>query len=410
MQMKRYELLKILLILSIPYIGSSLIQTGFPTLLPYIREEFALSRVQVGYYSTCFFFSASLLAIFSGIIVDRLGVKKGLLLGVGSLGIIALLYGFSSSYIILLLLALIAGFGFSIITPSANLGVMIETPSNKRAFSMGIMQSGVGVGGLAGAIVIPMLGNYFGWRVTIQFAGFFVIVMGLLIYRYYHETIKDSSIEGNHKINREKPPSILSNINSMVSNKQFLFTCFFGMILAGSSVGVILSHFTVFLFEDLHINVIAAGIGLGVFQIGGIVGRLIWGWLSDRILYGDRYKALYLAGLVCGMLFLIPGLYLKNPQPSLLVVYVFSFCLGTSANGWIGVYFVIISESTSEGQTGGATGLALLFNRIGLLTAPPIFGLIADLKGNYSNSWLVFGTLILLISFLYFGLSKRVCS
>ena len=78
---KNPNLMKILIVLFLPYVALSLGQNGFLGLLPFVREEFALTRVQVGYYSTSFFISAALLAVFTGSIVDSLGPKKSMLLG-----------------------------------------------------------------------------------------------------------------------------------------------------------------------------------------------------------------------------------------------------------------------------------------------------------------------------------------
>ncbi len=72
----KYDLIKILFVLFIPYVALSIGQNGFLGLLPFIREEFALNRVQIGYYSTSFFIGAALISVFTGIIVDRIGPKK----------------------------------------------------------------------------------------------------------------------------------------------------------------------------------------------------------------------------------------------------------------------------------------------------------------------------------------------
>lgn len=399
--------LKILLILSMPYVAVQLINSGFPALLPYVREEFVLTRTQVGYYSTFFFLSAAMLAVFTGSVVDRLGPKKGLLLGVGFLGFMSLLYSFSPSYTVLLLFALFAGLGFSIITPSVNKGVIIETPPERRAVSMGIMQSGSGIGGLVGASLLPLIGELFGWRITILATGLFVLFIGLLTYKLYKEKSKSSDLESSGNNNSEESFSLKRNLSYFLTKKQFIFMCLIGTVLAGSSVGVIFSHLAVYISEDLHMSRAAAGLGLGIFNIGGMVGRPIWGWLSDYILKGDRRSTLLLLGLTSGIMFMLPGLMGGNPNTGFALVYIFSFFLGFAAFGWPGVFFVTIGEYAGEERTGAATGIALLFGRVGILTAPPIFGLIADTWESYSYSWLIFGAVIILVSFLYYISTKK---
>ena len=154
-----YNLIRILIALFLPYLALSVAQNGFLGLLPFVREEFALSRVQIGYYSTFFFISASFLSVFSGSIVDSFGPKKSMLLGIGSLGILLSLQGLSTLYCVILILSFLSVLGFSIITPSATKAVMLANPREKRAFSMGFTQTGFGMGGILGASILPFLGK-----------------------------------------------------------------------------------------------------------------------------------------------------------------------------------------------------------------------------------------------------------
>ncbi len=330
-------------------------------------------------------------------------------MGVACLGFMSMLFGLSPTYTFLLILALFAGLGFSIITPSANKGVMMETPPGKRAISMGIMQSGGGIGGLAGASLLPLLGEAFGWRMTVQFAGVFIILTALVVFKFYREGARnnnreDKVVNSNENVNEdgmETLPSLKENLCFFLAQKRFLMLCLFGAVLAGSSVGAVLSHFAVFLSEDLNMSRAAAGLGLGVFHVGGMIGRPAWGWVSDRFLKGDREKTLVLLGLVAGIMFLITGSLLHNSYLPPAMVYVFSFFLGFNIFSWPGVLFVAVGEFAGEMRTGAATGLALLSGRVAILTAPPIFGLLADFQGNYSYSWVFFGTLLIVVTFFY---------
>lgn len=386
----------------------TLSHNGFLALLPFVREEFSLTRTQVGYYSTFFFLTSAMLAVFTGSVVDKIGPKKGIIFGVVSLGSMNILFGFSPSYMILLVLALFAGLGQSIITPSLNKGVMIETPPEKRAVSMGIMQSGIGIGGLAGASLLPLLGENFGWRMSVQFAGIFVVLIGIFVYKVYWESSRNESLEGEQESQKEEAPSFKDNLFFLFTNKQILLTCLVGAVFAGASVGAVLSHFAVYLSEDLNMGRTAAGLGLGIFQIGGLVGRPAWGWISDRFLHGNRGKTIFLIGLVSGVMFMIFGLFLNRFQIDFIALIAVIFILGFSAFGWAGVFFVAIGEYAGMVRTGAATGLALLATRIGILVAPPIFGLIADITGNYDYSWLLFGIIIMIVSFIYYlSFSKR---
>lgn len=391
-----------LFILSLPFIALNLGHTGFLALIPFVREEFQLTRTQVGFFSTSLFLSSSILAVFTGMIVDLIGPKKSLVFGIICFGLMILLFGFTHSYVTLLALVFIAGLGHSIIAPAVYKGVMLEAPLDKRAVSMGITQSGIGLGGLAGASLLPLLGQFFGWRSAIQFAGIFAIMTGFLVYKIFHECVGSTPQINFQKYRKENFIELSTNIRELLTNKQFLLTCCLGIVLGGLSFGVVFSHFTVFLSEDLLMNRAAAGLSLGIFQIGGLIGRPIWGCLSDKYLMRNRIITLFLLGISAGLLCLITGLFVNSINVDYKVIYLFSFIKGFIIFGWPGVYFVAVGEFSGVAKIGTATGLALFANRVGSLIAPPVFGLIADINGNYSISWILFGVLCIIVSFLYY--------
>ncbi len=404
----RFDLLTTLIILSVPYLALSLNQHGFLALLPFIREEFVLNRTQVGLYSTFYFLSSALLAITTGIIVDSLGARKGVLLGIGFMGSIIFLYSLAPSYGVLLLLAFLAGLGWSIITPSVNKGVILAAPIEKRAVSMGIMQSGMGIGGLTGAILLPLLGESFGWRMAIQVSAVFALMMWFLVFLFYKEKSKDYRIN-DIKDEQCNKRSIKNNFGYVLKSKPLLKACMLGLIF-GISTGSILSHYTVFLSEDLLLSRTAAGVGLGAFQVGGILGRPVWGLVSDKLFKQDRSKTLYVMGIIIGAMYLFFGVFISNFSINYVSILVISFCLGASAFGWTGVHFVAIGEFAGDQLVGIATGLSLLFVRTGMLIAPPIFGFIADLRGDYMLSWIFFGLVVSCASIVYHfsAISKKV--
>lgn len=399
-------LARILFALSMPYIALGFIQNGFLGLLPFVREEFTLNRVQIGYYSTSFFLSAALLAVFAGSIVDILGPKKSILLGISSTSLMLMLYGLSPSYSLILFMAIFAGLGVSFVTPSVIKGSSLATPLEKRGISLGIVQSGYSIGSIAGASILPFLGKSFGWRIAVQITALGAILTGFLAYFLYQEN-KIGKNRMENLINPEpkaKAISFKENLFALCQKKSLLRLCVLGIIF-GISEGAVISHFAVFLSEDLNMTRILAGLGLGILHMGGIVGLTGWGWASDRLFKNRRRLSLLVIGLVTGFMYIFFGLFINTPQLSPLIIFLFSLILGLGAIGWSGAYFVIVGELAGEKQSGIATGLSLFFIRTGILLAPLGFGIIADIKDNYTYSWLLFGLIIISVSLLFCSLN-----
>ncbi|MBN1683986.1 MAG: MFS transporter, partial [Gammaproteobacteria bacterium] len=292
------------------------------------------------------------------------------------------------------------GFGFSIITPSATKAVMIATPKKKRAFSMGFTQSGFGLGGILGASVLPLLGEKLGWRLAIQIAAAFILLTGLFVYRLYHEQKEIRSVLDTPEDQKGKKESFKNHFRSIFMHKSLFRMCMMGLLF-GIIEGAILAHFVIFLSEDLKMSRIAAGLGLAILHLGGMFGLLGWGAFSDRLISIDRRLSLFLIGLSAGMMYLFFGLCLHYVAVSQTIIFILTFLFGFLELGWSGVYYTTVGEIAGSTKAGMSTGLALFFTRIGMLVAPPIFGLIADANGYYMYSWVIFGFIIIAISTLF---------
>jgi MFS family permease len=133
---------------------------------------------------------------------------------------------------------------------------------------------------------------------------------------------------------------------------------------------------------------------VAVAQVGAIVGRIIWGIISDRVFHGRR-RALQvlLSSIGVGVMLclaLVPG------NAPLAVFAAAAFFGGLSVMGWQGVFVRWIAELAGVSAAGAATGFALTFIALAIVASPPLFGLVADLAGGYRTMWAVLGLVVLI--------------
>ncbi len=394
----------LLLVISTAYIAVTINIQGFMGLLPFVQAEFMLTRAQAGLYTTFYFLSATLVATFSGRVVDLIGSKRGMILGVSCLGVLFLLHAVAPFFNLILLLAFFTGLGFSLITPSANKAVMESVAPEKRAVSMGIMQSGLGVGGFLGASLLPLAGGLWGWRVGIALSGITALVMGLIIYRYFDDSSTLETDENEERGGNNE--SFLRVVGIVFGNRYLLCVCiigfFFGLVFSS-----VTAHFALFMNTDLGFSRAFSGFGLGLLQIGGIIGRPLWGLMDDRLLGGHRMKGLFLLGLLIAVLLVIFGLliHLQLPWPMILIL---AFLLGATSLGTSGLHLTGVAELSPREYTGIATGVALFFTRAGVVISPPLFGYLADMTSNYTLSWYFLGGITLVSSLFIYYISQRI--
>ncbi|MFP4198203.1 MAG: MFS transporter [Halanaerobium sp.] len=391
---------KFLLIISTAYLAVDINIQGFLALMPFIREEFALSSSRAGLYSTFHFLLATMVAVFSGRIVDKIGSKKGLVVGTSVLGFLMFLQSRSPNFTLILLLALLGGLFFSIITPSLNKAVMQKTTPENRATSMGVMQMGGGIGGFTGAVFLPFLGERIGWRNAVTFSALIALLVGIFIFIFFKEVKKSAGENSSSK----SQLSFKDSIAKLFQNKDLLLVCLFGLVL-GFNSGAIPAHYTLYLTQDLPLSRTAAGFAFGLLQIGGIAGRPLWGFLNDKFLNGSRSKGLVIVGLSLTLVMVYYFKIISAVQLPPSLIYLSSLILGFVSLGWMGLYFTAVIELASEKLAGIGTGLSLVFIRLGVLLSPPLFGLLADLNNSYQLSWLgmalVTGFFTLVFAFIY---------
>ena len=134
-----------------------------------------------------------------------------------------------------------------------------------------------------------------------------------------------------------------------------------------------------YLQEALDYGLVKAGLALSVAQVGGVVGRIAWGYVSDRWLGACRALAL-LAGL---MAISTLATALVHAQVPPLLVFTLLIVFGASAIGWNGVYLAEVARRAPPGMASMATGGTLAVTFFGTVLGPALFAALAALGGSY---------------------------
>ncbi|ACB86354.1 MFS transporter [Natranaerobius thermophilus] len=401
----------ILMVMSTAYIAVGTNVQGFKAMLPMVSADFQIGSAEAGLYTTFFFLSATILAIFSGRVVDRLGSKMGLVMGTAIIGSLMIIHSVTNIFVLLLALAFFTGIGFSIITPSINKGVMELVSPNKRAVSLGITQAGGGIGGILGALLLPFLGELFGWRNAILVSAGVALLMSGILFKFYNpgQDGTKSQQEENTSDSEESSKSDSSfkeDLAKLVTNKVLLTVCLIGLTF-GFTISNITTHFPLFLDGDLGYSGFIAGASLAVFQTGGIIGKPSWGIINDRFLRSNRRLGLFILGLLVSLLMLVLAIFFDEPGIPIPVIMIFTFILGVTSLGIPGLFFTTVGDVVDKKLMGTATGLALIFIRTGVVIGPPFIGWLADITGSYQISWITLATVIFILSLSFFILSSN---
>ena len=394
----------ILFIISLTSVVGGIYRDGFAALFPFLQRDFNLTRAQLGLHSTLFYLTSASVALYTGRLVDLKGSKWGLVFGSFALGIFFILHTLAPNFLVLLLVAALTGIAVSINTPTASKGIVEWFSKKQRGFALGIQSIAFPIGGLLGAVFLPLLSSFMGWRKTIIIPGLVSILFALFIKQFYQQKKR---VVNNTLAGGKSNPSFFKYFFHLIQNRELIVISIFGFFL-GTASGVMASHFTLFLFLDYNLSETVAGLGFAAFQLGSILGRPVWCLISDSLLAYNKGKAFLFLGFVFTFITFTFSIFLKNfATPPLSVLFLLTFLAGFSGNGWPGLYTASVTEVVEEDNVGIAIGLSLLFARFGLMIAPPIFGYIADLRGSYNLSWFLLGAIILVTSLIQYLFSPK---
>jgi len=373
---------------------------GFAALLPMVRDDFHLTRTQVGFYTTFLFLASFASAIFAGYLIDRLGIRKGLAIGGLVMGSFIALYGLAPNYSVLLVFAFGAGLGQSLLTPAGNKAIIAITPGRASNTIMGFFRSGVGVGSLMGAAILPAVALHLGWRFAAIASG--LICLGLAISIFNNKSLanRDREEEGRTQEN----DSFKKEVRDLLEIPDFRFLLLSGFSFA-AVLGTLIGYLPLWLHETGGLSLYHAGLGLGLAQAGGVVGRPFWGFLSDRFQFFRQDMVMVIQSiiviLVLGSFALVGGILTGG------FLLTLSFVVGFAGMGFGGVYFGFLGNLAGVLKAGVATGLALSFIRLAVVAFPPLFGLIADYTNNYTYSWFLILLFPTLSIFYFFSLRNK---
>lgn len=143
------------------------------------------------------------------------------------------------------------------------------------------------------------------------------------------------------------------------------------------------TYLILFLKDTLHFSLYWSSIGLSVFLIGGVFGRLFWGWISDHFYHGKREYVIFIIALIGACSFIVLGLFsLYGQALPYWVVITTLFFSGMNITGWNGVMITIVVEENTIETAGLGSGVSYAIASLGTMIGVPISGFIIE-KWNY---------------------------
>ena len=343
-----------------------------PSMAPKVAQALAISPAYLGLYIALAYAGAMTASLASGAAVARYGAIRvsqvGLLLCAIGLALCAV-----PSFAAMAVGAVLVGSGYGPVTPASSHLLARTTPAHRMSLVFSIKQTGVPVGGALAGAIVPSLELAAGWQQALLAVAAANIVCAIAA--QFLRTEFDSDRDPSRRV---VASNFLHPVRLVLAHPalRMLSGCSFIFSIAQLSLT---TYLVTYLTDSLAYGLVAAGALLSISQLGGVLGRVGFGYASDRW-FGARRMLAMLAS-VMALSALATALLPAHP-PALLVMAVL-FVFGASALGWNGVYLAEVARQAPAGMAGVATGGTLAITFFGVMLGPPLFGGVSSLFGSY---------------------------
>jgi MFS family permease len=346
---------------------------------PAIAATMKLPVAAIGTFIAIVYLSAICAALSSGAMIQKWGAIRTSQLGLLSCaaGSLCVASGVTE---LPLAGAVLIGLGYGPITPASSHILVRTTPPNRLSITFSIKQTGVPLGGVIVGLAIPPQEAAFGWSwavLSVSIACFSMAGVAQLL-RVTLDRDRGSSLDKNFGA------SILAPIRLVMTNRGLLALSACSFVFSGVQLSLSV-NLSSYLNLDLGWSLLAAGVVLSAMQFAGMVGRIIWGAISDASL-GPR-KSLVVLALVMAACCAATSMFQRDTSD--VWIYIVLIVFGTSAVGWTGVYLAEVARMAPPGKVSMATGGALSFTFLGVVFWTPLFGFVANVSGGYALPYLL---------------------
>jgi len=332
------------------------------SVFPLLKKEFHLSPVELGLLGSSFAWIYGLSAPFAGVIVDRVRRKSAILGGLQAWSLICMATALSRNFSALLFFRGAEGLGETFYFPASMSLLSDYHGQDTRSRALGLHQTSVYIGTIAGGFFAGWIGQRYGWRWSFLVFGGLGILLGLALNKWLIEP-------------RRAVPETTGSTRGFLNLTALLLMAAF--LCANFVALVLLSWMPAFLYDKFHLSLAASGLTATLFvQLASMAGSPAGGWWADVLrqkMPGAR-MLVQAIGLAAGAPFVVLCGWTQSVTLLMVALTAWGFFKGIyDANIFAAIFDVVRPEAR-----GRAAGLMNMTGWLGGGIAPVAVGYVAQ--------------------------------
>lgn len=361
-------------LLSLAHGSSHFSHLILPPMFPWLKAEFALNYVELGFLMTLFFVVSCAVQAASGFLVDRIGARPVLFAGVGLLVLAALIYSQGNGYFMFALAAVIAGCGNGIFHPVdyTLINHKVSPPNLPYAYSLhGITGY---LGWAAAPVFMVAIAELANWRIAFLAAAALEALVLLILWlnkTYLLDSVQERKIQAHAGSG--------SSDNQTPEQNPFAFLklpavwlCWIFFFFSMAATTSLQSFSPSALLKIYQLPITDGSYFITLMSLGSAGGMLLGAYVAAR------FKSSEIVVSVCLTVSVIMSLLLASAWIPVNLIIVLFIVIGLGLGIAAPSRDLMIRAATPLGISGRVYGIVYSGIDLGAAVGPFIFGIFMD--------------------------------
>lgn len=364
----------------------------YGAVVPSLIKDWGISDVTAGAIGSYTVIGTAVGAIVFGLLSDKLGRKKIILLTIFLFSFFTMVSGFATGPTMFIVFRVLAGIGLGGVMPNVIALTTEFAPKHIRSALVSFVFCGYSLGAIAAALTSRSLLPTLGWEPVFWLAGIpllFLPFLNKIIPESVSFLIQTGKLEEAKKVLAKIDPTI--NVNEAMELKKpeerapgspvvklfeqkralstvmFWISCFSAFVLI-YSMNTWLPRLMMQAGYDLKSSLTF----IAVMQIGAIVGTIVFGRLVDKL----GFKKVLVPLFFCGAI----ALSLIGFTDSTFIAFALISVIGAATVGVQNLSNAFVSQYYPTEMRSTALGSTMAFGRIGGIVAPTFVGILLTMN------------------------------
>jgi MFS family permease len=342
-----------------------------------LMHDFKVSAAVIGLLSSIQFLAYAGLQIPVGLLSDRYGPNRFLIIGTMLNGLGSLMFSFAPNEYVLIFSRFLVGIGDSMIFVNVVLILSRWFKVHEFVGLIGVVSMVASLGSLSATLPFSLWIQSAGWRTPFLTMGIVLVLTAYVLYTTLVVKPKEKFKEDEPKAKKaeiKKRENVWIILHRVFTARQAwaTFLCHFGVV--GTYVGFIGSWgvpYGIHVF-DLSRSEASQLIMYGLF--GAMIGGPLISWVTSRL---DSIKRTYTT-IHLIVFFSWIGLFAAGVKPSFSTVIALLLIIGFG-NGASSLTFAVVRKSFRIEEVGVVSGFANMGGFLSAVLLPSVFGSVLDL-------------------------------